>query len=109
MFSHLGSMTNFENFHFFSTPFEGGWGKKIQFKICSKFSFFIFRKIQKVKNEYIHMLCFPLGNRVELNPGTLCPHESLGSYEAVADALEMPCMHGCRTTLQTKIWRTSYL
>ena len=28
MFSNLGSMTNFENFHFFSTPSEGGWGKK---------------------------------------------------------------------------------
>ena len=39
MFSHLGSMTHFENFHFFSTPSDGGWGKKFLFKICSKSSF----------------------------------------------------------------------
>ena len=32
MFSNLGSMTNFENVHFFSTPSEGGWGKNLSQK-----------------------------------------------------------------------------
>ena len=31
-----------------SSASEGGWGKKFEFKFCSKFSFFIFRKSQKV-------------------------------------------------------------
>ena len=53
MFSNLGSMTNFENFHFFSTPSEGGWGKNIWFKICLKFSiFYIKEKSKSLKWKY---------------------------------------------------------
>ena len=46
MFSNLGSMTNFENFHFFSTPSEGGWGKNFNSKFAQNLVF-IFRKSQK--------------------------------------------------------------
>ena len=47
MFSHLGSRTNFKHFHFFSTPSEGGWGKK---KLNSNFAQnFVFLYLGKVK------------------------------------------------------------
>ena len=50
MFSNLGSMTNFENFHFFSTPSEGGWGKKILIQNVLKIEFFLYlEKVKKFK------------------------------------------------------------
>ena len=58
MFCSLGSMTNFKNFHFFSTPSEGGWGKNFNSKFAQNL---VFLYLGKVKNFKVKI--FP-GNRV---------------------------------------------
>ena len=49
MFSNLGSMTHFENFHFFSNPSEGGWSKKFTLKFAQNLVFLYLEKVKKFK------------------------------------------------------------
>ena len=47
MFCNLGTTANILNFHFLSTPLQGGWGKELEFKIFEKFCFRYFGKVEK--------------------------------------------------------------
>ena len=49
MFSNLGSMTNFENFHFFSTPSEGVGVKNFNSKFAQNLVFLYLEKVKKFK------------------------------------------------------------
>ena len=53
MLCHLGS-DQFSKFHFFSTPSEGGWGKKSDFFSSSKFWFLIYKKNQELSNWFLN-------------------------------------------------------
>ena len=52
MFSNLGSMTNFQNFNFFSTPLQRGGVKKIDFFLLQNFGFWSIRKVKNFKLIY---------------------------------------------------------